>query len=286
MRHKLRLLTALALLMNAVAVVGAETLNRNAIPSGVTARAAGDIVEATLIGRTTRYRHFVLGTPYEAAGLRVRTAEGQILEFMLPEDSVFEDRQPRIADLNNDGRNEVVLVRSRLSMGSSLAIIGIQNGVLKLLAESTPNGGPQRWLNPAGIGNFLNNERRQVALVRMPHTVGRLEFWDFDGGMLNLRGALDNTSNHRIGSDQMNLSAVIPREKGQTDLLAIPDFNRQKLRIIAAYPTPRQVAIFALNTPIVGDLSVNRSSMGATIRVPVADGTFQEILLRPELLSQ
>jgi hypothetical protein len=68
--------------------------------------------------------------------------------------------------------------------------------------------------------------------------------------------------------------------------LAIPDFNRQKLRIIAAYPTPRQVAIFALNTPIVGDLSVNRSSMGATIRVPVADGTFQEILLRPELLSQ
>jgi hypothetical protein len=216
----------------------------------------------------------------------VRTAEGQILEFMLPEDSVFEDRQPRIADLNNDGRNEVVLVRSRLSMGSSLAIIGLQNGVLKLLAESTPNGAPQRWLNPAGIGNFLNNERRQVALVRMPHVVGRLEFWDFDGGMLNLRGALDNTSNHRIGSDQMNLSAVITREKGRTDLLAIPDFNRQKLRIIAAYPTPRQVAIFALNTPIVGDLSVNRSSMGATIRVPVADGTFQEILLRPELLSQ
>jgi hypothetical protein len=216
----------------------------------------------------------------------VQTADGQILEFMLPEDSVFEDRQPRIADLDNDGRNEVILVRSRLSTGSSLVILGLRNGVLKILAENTPNGAPQRWLNPAGIGRFLNNGRRQVALVWMPHVVGRLEFWDFDGRTLNLRGALDNTSNHRIGSDQMNLSAVIPREKGRTDLLAIPDFNRHRLRIIAADPAPHQVTIFALNAPIVGDLRVNRGPEGVTIRVPVADGAFQEILLRKEFLLQ
>jgi hypothetical protein len=286
MRCKPRLFAALALLIIAVAAAGAETISRSPIPSGVTARASGDVVEATLIGPTTRYRHFVLGTPYEAAGLRVRTGDGRILEILLPVDSVFEDRQPRIADLDGDGRNEVVLVRSRGSTGSSLAVLGLRDGALTILAESTPNGSPQRWLNPAGIGRFLNNGRRQVTLVRMPHVVGRLEFWDFDGKMLRLHSTLNNTSNHRIGSDQMNLSAVIARGAGQTDLLAVPDFSRRNLRIISANPAPRELASFPLNAPVDGDLRVNRNQNGISIRVPLADGHFQDILLSREFLSR
>jgi hypothetical protein len=286
MRCEPRLFAALALLIIIIATAGAETISRAPIPSGVTAHASGDIVEATLIGPTTRYRHFVLGTPYEAAGLRVRTGDGQILELMLPEDSVFEDRQPRIADLDNDGRNEVVLVRSRLSTGSALVVLGLRNGALMILAESTPNGSPQRWLNPAGIGNFLNNGRRQVALVRMPHVVGRLEFWNFNGKMLNLHSTLNNTSNHRIGSDQINLSAVVAREKGRADLLAIPDFNRHNLRIITADPAPREVAHFPLNAPVDGDLRVSRTQNGSSIRVPLGKGHFQDVLLSREFLSR
>ena len=284
MRVGLAVLAVFAMLMNASA--GAEKLDRNPIPSGVRASASGDIVEAALIGRTTRYHHFVLGTPYEAAGLFVRTADGRSLEFMLPEDSVFEDRQPRIVDLDNDGRNEIVLVLSRASTGSSLAVLGLRDGALKILVESTPNGAPQRWLNPAGIGRFLNNGRRQVALVRMPHAAGRLEFWDFDGSKLTLHGAIDNTSNHRAGSDQTNLSAVIPRKDTQTDLLAVPDFSRRNLRIIAALPTPHQVAIFPLNGPVVGNLAVSQFDEGRKIRVPLAEGASLEIILTKEFLSQ
>ena len=286
MRFRFGVLAVFILQLNAGSSAGAEKFDRNPIPGGVTAGASGDIVEATLIGRTTRYRHFVLGTPYEAAGLRVKTANGRLLEIMLPEDSVFEDRQPRIADLDNDGRNEIVLVLSRLSMGSALVILGLRDEALKILAESTPNGAPQRWLNPAGIGNFLNNGRRQVALVRMPHIVGRLEFWDYDGSKLTLHGAIENTSNHRAGSNQMNLSAVIPRKNTQADLLAVPDFNRRNLRIIAAQPTPHQVATFHLNGTVVGDLRVSRVAKGQTVRVPLADGAFREILLSQEFLAQ
>lgn len=286
MRFGFAVVAVFVLLMNAGAAAGAEKVDRNPIPSGVKASASGDIVEAVLIGRTTRYHHFVLGTPYEAAGLRVRTADGRSLEIILSEDSVFEDRQPRIVDLDNDGRNEIVLVISRASSGSALAVLGLRGGALKILAESTPNGAPRRWLNPAGIGRFLNNGRRQVALVRMPHAVGRLEFWDFDGGKLTLHGSIDNTSNHRAGSDQTNLSAVIARKSTQADLLAVPDFNRRNLRVIAALPTPHQMGIFPLNGHVVGNLAVGRFKEGQKIRVPLADGASQDIFLTKDFLAQ
>jgi hypothetical protein len=286
MRHSLRVSAAFALLMNAVVFANAESSGKAPLPSGVIARASGDIVEAALIGLTTRYQHFVLGTPYEAAGLRVRTNDGRVLDIQLPEDAVFEDRQPRIADLDNDGRNEIAVVISRQSTGSALAVLGLRDGALKILAESTPNGAPRRWLNPAGIGRFLNNGRRQVALVRMPHAVGRLEFWDFDGSKLTLHGAIEDTSNHRAGTDKMNLSAVIPRKEPQSDLLAVPDFNRRNLRIIAALPSPHQVAIFPLKSSVVGDLKVSRVAKGITIRVPLTEGAIQEIVLSQDILSK
>ena len=267
---------ALALALIAGPAVG-QPSRLAPIPAGVVARASGDIVEATLIGRTTRYRHFVLGTKYEAAGLRVKTSEGKTLELILPSDAVFEDREPRIADLDNDGRNEIALVVSRRSTGSALALIGLRGGALTVLAETSPNGAPNRWLNPAGIGNFLGNGRRQIALVRMPHAVGRLEFWDFDGTRFALRGSLENTSNHRIGSDRINLSAVIPRP-GRTDLLAIPDFERRRLRIIEAAPQPHQVAEFALEAPVVGNLEVGGSASGVLLRVPLEGGQVRQIV--------
>lgn len=249
------------------------------IPGGIVARATGDIVEAELIGATGRYRHFVLGSRYEASGLRVRIKGGRILELILPEDAVFEDRRPRIADLDGDKRNEIVLVISRQSTGSALAVIGVRDGGLKILAETTPNGAPQRWLNPAGIGHFLGNGRRQVALVRMPHAVGRLEFWDFDGSALTLHGSLEDTSNHRIGSDRTRLSTVIARGAGRTDLLALPSFDRRRLRIIEAVPQPHEIASVALEAPVVGDFLLRRNRRGVRIRVPLEGGQSRQIVL-------
>jgi hypothetical protein len=184
MTFRISIPAALAIvILQPLAMPAAIALDRNPIPASITAKTdKGDIVEATLIGKTDRYKHFVLGTNYEAAGIRVRTASGQTLELMLPEDSVFEDRQPRIADLDGDGRNEVIVVRSRQSTGSALAVPGLRDGKLKILAETTPNGGPRRWLNPAGIADFYGDGKKQIALVRLPHAVGRLEFWDLDGG--------------------------------------------------------------------------------------------------------
>lgn len=288
MAAKFSIPIAFALLcLQLLAMPSAIALDREPIPAGVSAKASsGDIVEATLIGKTTRYKHFVLAAEYEAAGIRVRTASGQTLELMLPEDSVFEDRQPRIADLDGDGRNEVVVVRSRQSTGSAVSVLGLRDGALKVVAESTPNGAPNRWLNPSSIGNFLGDGKAQIALVRMPHVVGRLEFWSFDGKALALRGQLGGFSNHRISTQQIGLSTVLARPAPKGDLLAIPSLDRRTLRIVAALPAPREVAAFPLDGEVGGDLKARKADNGYVIAVPLRGGGTREITIGADILSR
>ncbi|MGE0563010.1 MAG: hypothetical protein AB7O50_00720 [Pseudolabrys sp.] len=283
LRLVLSALTAAPLLLASYS----HALDQAPIPDGVIARASsGDIVEAVLIGKTTRYRHFVLGSDHEAAGLRVKTADGKTLVLMLPQDSVFEDREPRIADLDGDGRNEVVTIRSRLTTGSALAVLGLRDGKLAILAESPPNGAANRWLNPSSIGDFLGNGKKQIAMVRMPHVVGRLEFWAFDGKMLTLRGSFGGTSNHRIGTKTLNLSAVLPRPAPRGDLLAIPSLDRQTLRIVAALPSPREVASYRLDGEAGGKFAVRKAAGGFVVAVPLRGGGKQDVVIGADVLAR
>ena len=47
---------------------------------------------------------------------------------------VFEDRTPRVVDLDGDGANEVVAIRSSLSEGGGVAVYGLREGRLAELA--------------------------------------------------------------------------------------------------------------------------------------------------------
>jgi hypothetical protein len=79
--------------------VAAGEQRTGALPDLRIARGKGVIAEAWFADPTTRYRHFVLGSSYEAGSLVVRLASGSTRKLTLPESSVFEDRQPRLADL-------------------------------------------------------------------------------------------------------------------------------------------------------------------------------------------
>ena len=69
-----------------------------ALPDLRIARGKKHIAEVWLAGPTTRYRHFVLGSEYEAATLCVRLRDGRTRRLAMAETSAFEDRQPRVAD--------------------------------------------------------------------------------------------------------------------------------------------------------------------------------------------
>ena len=119
------------------------------------------------IAPTQRYGHAVLGDAIEAGGLRAILRDGRTVDYMLGEDSVFEDLRPRLADLDGDGRDEIILVRSYLAAGAALAVFGLRAGPLELLGETSPVGTPHRWLNPVGVGDFDGDGSDDILIPAM-----------------------------------------------------------------------------------------------------------------------
>ena len=116
------LLVGLLALIWAVGTAGAAASDRpGALPDLRVAKGRGLVAEAWLADPTRRYQHFVLGSDYEAGSLVVKLTNGRLLKLKLGEDAVFEDRQPRLADLDGDGIDEINLVKSYLARGAALA---------------------------------------------------------------------------------------------------------------------------------------------------------------------
>ncbi len=199
----------------------------DALPDGLVAQGTRDIRRAWLTDPTDRYAHGVLGDRTEAGALRVETASGQQLTFQLSEDSVFEDRYPRLVDLDRDGNDEVVLVRSYLDRGAALAVLGVRDGNLKLIAETAPIGIPNRWLNPAGFPDFDGDGQLEVAAVITPHIGGTLQVYKFRDDQLIPTWSLSGVSNHRSGSPELGMTAVTDLNKDGRHELMIPADGRQ-----------------------------------------------------------
>lgn len=208
---------------------GPDPAPAGALPDGRIAVAArGDIRQAWYARPTSRYAHGVLGDGIEAGSLVAVTASGQALEVVLPADQVFEDITPRIADLDGDGRNEVIAIRSSKSGGAAVAIYGLAEGSLTLRGAGSENGRANRWLNIAGLMPRADGGLTLYG-VRTPHIGGRLFSIDFRDGTLRERNDIaTDVSNHIIGSRELGMSAV--GEFGGRVELVLPSQDRRRLR--------------------------------------------------------
>ncbi|PHP67111.1 hypothetical protein CSC94_11225 [Zhengella mangrovi] len=202
-----------------------------ALPDGRVAEdPSGDIRRAWYADPTDRYGHGVLGDRIEGGSLAVIDADGNPHLFRLPRTHVFEDITPRIADLDGDGRNEVVTIRSGLASGAAIALYGLRDGQLVQLAETPAIGRPNRWLNIAAI---LPGEGRDriVYAVRTPHIAGTLFSVAWDGRGLAMKTEIaTDVSNHVIGSREQGLAWGGVVEKEHPAILVLPSQDRRKLR--------------------------------------------------------
>ncbi len=237
------------------------------LPDGGTARAAGSgIVQARYIAPTTRYAHGVLGDAIEAGGLEARDAAGMRHLLMLPENAVFEDITPRLADLDGDGAAEAVVVVSYRDRGAALAVYGLRGGELARLAETAPIGRANRWLNPAAIADFTGDGRSEIAIVRTPHIGGRLELYSYPRGSLMRLAALDGFSNHVIGSRVLDLAEVADVDGDGIADLVLPDQARTALVAVSfTGGRARVLGRAAVPAPIAGP--VTRSGSSAAMRL-------------------
>ena len=200
-----------------------------ALPDGhVASSPRGDIRKAWYARPTERYRHCVLGDCIEGGSLVVELADGSQAEFVLPENQVFEDITPRIANLDNDPRTgEIVTTRSSASGGAAVVVYGLINGKLEEIAASSENGQPNRWIAIAAIGDG------SVFYVRTPHINGRLGALKFRrpaGAELETNDFVTGVSNHVIGSRAI-MSALIS-DPVFGNRLALPSQDRKSMIVV------------------------------------------------------
>ncbi|MEM7250193.1 MAG: VCBS repeat-containing protein [Pseudomonadota bacterium] len=252
---------------------------QNPLPDLRIATGTNGVLEAWFEDPTSRYAHFVLGGNYEPATLAVRTERG-VLRTTLSADSVFEDREPRLADLDGDGNDEVIVVRSYQRGGAALAIYHVQNGQLVRLTETPDMGHPYGWLNPAGIADFDGDGQLEVLFVRKPHVMGRLEMWRLEQGAMVRVATMTDTSNHVNGSPQIRLSTVADFDGDGLPDLAIPDFDRRAIRFLRFTNGVKEFGRVKLPAPAVGDFTPqgNASPSGRSIAIPLRNGDVVRIM--------
>lgn len=261
-------------------------------PPGVT-----DVARAWYAAPTTRYAHGVIGDAVEAGALVAQTREGEVLRVDLPPSEVFEDRTPRIADLDGDGRAEIVTIRASATAGAAASVYGLADGGLGLRATTPFIGRSNRWLNIAALADLAGLGRRQIAYVETPHIGGTLHLYDFDGDGLVRLASMRDFSNHAIGARELRLSAVIAAASGGP-ALAAPDARRARLRVVAiAAGGWRELASIALPARLEGPIvvapeasarnAVQDAARGADeasaprLWTRLADGVVYEIFRRP-----
>ena len=203
------------------------------IPQARVVKGSRDIRAAWFASPTGRYGHAVLGDDIEAAALKVETALGQFLAYQLTDDSVFEDLTPRIADIDGDGRDEVIAVRSYGDSGAAVALFGLREGRLVRLAESNSIGLPYRWLNPIGAGDFDGDGDPEVAVIRTPHIGGILILYRWQDDRLAETARMFGFSTHAIGSTVLGMSAVLDLDGDGADEILLPDRDRTTLKAIS-----------------------------------------------------
>ena len=155
---------------------------------------AEPIRAAAYAAPTDRYPHGALGDDLEWGAL-VLTVGTEQRRFILPEDLVFEDTAPRLADLGGDGAPEVIVVESHTSQGARLAVWGPEGRI-----AATPFIGTRfRWLAPLGAADLDGDGRVEIAYVETPHLGRTLRLVRLEGDRLVPVAEAKGHSNHRFG---------------------------------------------------------------------------------------
>jgi hypothetical protein len=243
----------------------------DAVPDTRAATGQRDIALAWFTDPTDRYQHGALGDGIEASALKVRLRDGRELRHALVDDSVFEDLEPRLVDLDGDGKDEVLVVRSTPRAGAALAVFGVRDGRLALLAEAAPIGRGNRWLNPVGVADLDGDGVPEIAAVLTPHIGGTLVVYRYTGQALVERARLSGFSNHVLGSLELGMGRFMDVDGDGRPDLVLPSADRRSLRVIRLETDGlREIATVPLPAAAQGNFRTDAGRR--SVSVPLIDG--------------
>jgi hypothetical protein len=252
-----------------------------ALPDGHLATGLHDIARAWLAEPTDRYDHGILGDKIEAGSVVIETRDGKQHSVRLKNNAVFEDLQPRIADLNGDGHDEIIVVKSYLKRGSALAVIAEHKRKFRIAAETPPLGAAHRWLDPVGIADFTGDGNTDIALVRQPHLIGALELWRWRDGRLHKVAEINDAANHIAGARAIDMSVVADFDGDNIADIAVPSLDRSRVRIVSFAPHAREIANITLPAKAVTNLGLIKGKTAPAVALGLADGSLVLVARAP-----
>jgi hypothetical protein len=217
-----------------------------------------DLAWVWLGSPTRRYPHGALGSPAHAGSVHAlaksRTGDWKQVGLELPLNRVYEDRVPRIVDLDQDGREEIVLIEADALRGAALVVLGLDHAPegprLVERARGPFAGTTFRWLNPVGVADFDADGKLDLASVVTPHIGGVLQLLHYrPPALVPYARALD-VSNHRMGALEQDL-AVIVEQPGHRPTVVVPDMARRALHALR-WDAPGQWTELADLKPLPG----------------------------------
>ena len=171
---------------------------------------------------TTKYNHGVFGGGGEFVGLEAEMEDGKKIVFRLTDESVFEDLEPRMRDIDCDGDREIWTTRANSIDGAWIQGFGVNDGKLEPRFTGPPVGKGYRWLNPIGIGDYDGDGVLELAYVETPHIGGVVKITEYGDGKLTITHTLASYSNHIYGSKEIILHAVGDVDKDGRDDIIVP----------------------------------------------------------------
>ena len=178
---------------------------------------------------TNEYPHAIMGDNLEAKGITiVRTMpEPQILRTIPAQDGfVFEGIAPIWADLNGDGKREIIATQSNRNVGAQLVLFDEQGN---LLAEGPAIGLGNRWRHQLAVAPFGPNQELELVDIRTPHIGGPTEFFQWQGDQLVIVATASGYTSHVIGSRNLDLAVVGHFDESGKMTLVVPSQFRDHL---------------------------------------------------------
>jgi hypothetical protein len=225
---------------------------------------------------TSAYPHGVLGDEIEAKTITlvgVLDTPRVLRVIQIDPGDVIEGIAPIWMDLDSDGGREIIVTQSNARTGARLVVYR-EDG--SLYASSEPIGQGFRWRHQLAVGQFIEGELQEIAVIRTPHIGGVLEIYAIEGEELVIQAALSGYSSHQIGS--RNLDSAVAGDfdgNGQVEIV-VPD---QSQTALAGIEWAEAGLNIAWEAPLGGRLSTNIAAVDLLEgEIALGVGTDQNLL--------
>ena len=212
---------------------------------------------------TTDYQHGVLGDGLEASSITLIETEPTpriINTIRIPAPHVIEGVAPIWADLNGDGRREIIVTRTSTAAGAQIVVFD-EDGAL--LATGPAIGRGFRWRHQLAVAPFGPNGELELADVLTPHIGGIVEFYRWDGDTLTIVADKSGYTSHVIGTRNLDMAAAGDFDGSGRITLLLPNQARTELgaiqhtaegaTVVWTLPVEGTVVTNVATTALVGD---------------------------------